>query len=114
MFYLTQIARGARKIPLIGWLCGALFVCIIACWYYSKKASLLAKRLKAEADIRSIQRHHEAYIKSQLEGHGRTSAKTAQAWSKLERDARSKRDELRRESTTTKGLAKAWNDVFSQ
>ena len=102
----------ARRVPVAGWLAGALVVAVLAAYYFARRARILAGRLRAERDIARIRAGHQKYIQKQLEGHARTSGKVAREWHKLTSRAQSRRDELRRQGSTAEGLADAWNHVF--
>lgn len=103
----------ARRVPVLGWALGALVAALLAALYYARRARLLAGQLRAEREIAKIKTAHQRYIRAQLEGHGRTSNKVAQQWHKLTANAQADRDALRRRASSSKGLADAWNDVFS-
>lgn len=102
----------ARRVPLLGWALGAVVAATLAAWYYARRARLLAGQLLAEREIARIKASHQRYIRAQLEGHATTSAKVSQQWHKLTANAQADRDDLRRRSATSKGLADAWNDAF--
>lgn len=110
----TWFRSFARRIPLLGWIAGLACFALFAAYYYAKKARILAGQLRAERDIVKISRAHEKYVRTQLEGHARTSADVSRQWHKLQSRAQSRRDELRRKAANSAGLAEAWNDAFSK
>ena len=102
------------KIPIAGWLIGVVVVLALFVWFLMLKARTLAARLRVESGLRTVRRHHETYIRTQLDANTIAHKKTALQWHKLEQNKLKEIRQLQKETATNKGLSDAFNRVFGR
>ena len=100
------------KIPLLGWLIGAIGVLVLVVFTLLKRVRILSARIRVDTQIASAKRHHTRAIKEVMKRHANAKVVIEKNAAAREKDLAMKKADIEDAASSLPRLSDHVNTVF--
>ena len=100
------------KIPLLGWLIGALVILLLVVVTLLRRIKILSARIRIETQITSAKRHHSRAIKAVMKRHANAKIVIQKHAEQREKDLAMKKMDIEDAASSLPKLSDHVNTVF--
>ena len=100
------------KIPLLGWLIGAIGVLVLVVFTLLKRVRILSARIRVDTQISSARRHHTRAIKAVMRRHATAKIVIEKHAAAREKDLAMKKADIEDAASSLPRLSDHVNTVF--